>query len=108
LKLKHKLEKLENLAYLKNKYTLTLHDQKGICVKGDIIKLPNNFDVGIAIIDGKEYPIAVDISISKLLTLIKDNNNSLELKITQETLFLRKNNAISGLEFRHRIITENP
>ena len=77
-------------------------------MKGDIIKLPNNFDVGIAIIDGKEYPIAVDISISKMLTLIKDNNNSLELKITPETIFLRKNNAVSGLEFMHRIITKNP
>jgi hypothetical protein len=106
LNLKRKLEKLENLAKTpKNKYSLTLHDQNSVCVKGNIIKLPNNFDAGIAIIDGKEYPIAVDISISKLLTSIKDNDDSLEFKITSETLFLRKNNIISGLEFKHRIIS---
>ena len=104
LNLKRKLEKLENLAYSKNNYSLTLHDQNGVCVKGNIIKLPNNFDGGIAIIDEEEYPIAVDISITKLLTLINDNDDSLEFKITPETLFLRKNNIIGGLEFKHRVI----
>jgi hypothetical protein len=64
---------------------------------------------GIAIIDGKEYIIAIDISISELLSLnlkTDQNQDLIEFKITPETIFLRKNNIIGGLEFKASCITQ--
>jgi len=98
LKLKHRIEKLEKLAKIQKTEKLTLHDQCGNLLQGKIIKLPNKNENGIALIDGKEYVIAIDISISEFLSLsLKEE--SIEFNITPETLFLRKNNIIGGLEF---------
>jgi hypothetical protein len=101
LKLKRRIEKLENLAKTPQNKQLTLHDRSGKCLHGKIIKMPNNSESGIAVIDGKEYTIAVDISFSELLSLDLDFDqlqDSMGIKITPETLFLRKNNIKRGLE----------
>ena len=69
---------------------------------GNIIKLPNKNEIGIAIIDGKEHIIAFDISISDMLTLnvtLTEFEELMGFKITPETLFLRKDNIRGGLEF---------
>jgi len=102
LKLKHRIEKLEKLAKILKNEQLTIHDRCGNRLQGNIIKLPSKNENGIAIIDGKEYVIAVDISISELLSSnleVAQLEESMEFKITPETIFLRKNNIISGLEF---------
>ena len=53
---------------------------------GNIIKLPNKNEIGIAIIDGKEHIIAFDISISDMLTLnvtLTEFEELMGFKITQ-------------------------
>jgi hypothetical protein len=108
LKIKYRIEKLEKLAKTLKNEQLTLYDRFGNRLQGNIIKLPNKNENGIAIIDGKEYIIAIDISISELLTLNLENDQLQDLsryKITPETIFLRKNNIIGGLEFKASCIT---
>ena len=81
---------------------MTIHDQCGNRLQGKIIKLPNKNENGIALIDGKEYVIAIDISMSEFLSLSLKNDQleeSIEFEITPETLFLRRNNIVGGLEF---------
>jgi hypothetical protein len=108
LKLKHRIEKLEKLAKNQKIEKLTIHDQCGNRLQGKIIKLPNKNENGITF-DGKEYVIAIDISISEFLSLSLKNDQleeSIEFKITPETLFLRKNNIIGGLEFMERCVEQ--
>jgi len=102
LKIKYRIEKLEKLAKTLKNEQLTLHDRCGNRLQGNIVKLPNKNENGIAIIDSKEYIIAVDISISEFLSSNLETDQIQDLsgfKITPETIFLRKNNTIGGLEF---------
>jgi hypothetical protein len=109
LKFKCRIEKLEKSAKILKNEQLTLHDRCGNRLQGNIIKLPNKKENGIAVIEDKEYIIAIDISISELLTLNLRSNQVQDLdrfKITPETIFLRKNNIISGLEFKTSCIAQ--
>lgn len=73
---------------------------------GNIVKPPSKNETGTAIIDGKEYTIAIDISISELLCLnlgLAQLEESMGFKITPETLFQRKGNVMGGMEFLIRV-----
>jgi hypothetical protein len=109
LKFKCRIEKLEKSAKTIKNEQLTLHDKCGNRLQGNIIRLPNKNENGIAIIEDKEYIIAIDISISELLTLNLKSDQVQDLdrfKITPETIFLRRNNAIGGLEFKVSCMTQ--
>ncbi len=69
---------------------------------GKIIKLPDEKETGIAIVEGEKHTIAVDISIPEVLSLnlgVAQLEQLMGFKVTPETLFLRKNNVIGGVEF---------
>ena len=100
--MKRRIERLENLAKAPQNEYLALHDQSGEHLHGNIIKLPNRNEPGTAIIDGKERSIAIDISISQMLSLnltVAEFEELSGFKITPETLFLRRDNVRGGLEF---------
>ena len=102
MNLKRRIEKLENLSKNPRNEQFTLHDQSGERLYGDIVKMPSEDETGIAIIDGEEYTIAIDISITELLCLnlgVAQLEELMGFKITPETLFLRRNNVIGGVEF---------
>jgi hypothetical protein len=102
LNLKRRIEKLENLSKNPRNEQFTLYNQSGERVHGDIVKLPDEKETGIAIIEGKRYTIAIDISISELLSLnlgVAQLEESMGFKITPETLFLRRDKVIGGVEF---------
>jgi len=71
-------------------------------VQGNIVKMPSENETGTATIEGKEYTIAIDISITELLCLnlrLPQLEELMGFKITPETLLLRRNNVIGGVEF---------
>ncbi len=73
---------------------------------GNIVKPPGKNETGIAIVEGKEHTIAIDISISELLCLnlgLAQLEELMGFKMTPETLFLRKSNVMGGMEFLIRV-----
>jgi hypothetical protein len=102
LNLKRRIEKLENLSKNPRNEQFTLHDQSGERVHGNIVKMPSENETGIATIEGKRYTIAIDISITELLCLnlgLAQLEELMGFKITPETLFLRRDKVIGGVEF---------
>ena len=106
MNLKRRIEKLENSRNNPRNEHFTLHDQSGERVHGNIIKLPGKKETGIAIVEGKEYTIAIDMSISEFLCLnlaLPQLEELMGFKITPETLLLRKANVVGGIEFLLRV-----